>query len=284
MLRLRCATAMAASCRASTLPVMRLDMHVHTEATRRRVRGRLGHTVPACGTTPERAYALARARGMDLVTVTDRDTIDGALRLAGLPGVVVGCEVTAVFPEDGVHARLHVFGLDEAAHREIQRLRRDIRRLLPALRAHGLFTSLSQVARPVAGPFSAVHLLALLPWVDALETRNGGLTAGENRVAHHLAVVAGKAAIGGSDAYAAGAIARTWTDVPGATTAAEFFAGLRQGRGRVGGAEAAPWPAHARAFGRRLWRLVRDERHDSDLLVDLLSRPALARALLADAA
>lgn len=263
---------------------MRLDTHVHTEHTRRRVRGRLGHSVPACGTTAERAYATARAVGMDLVTLTDRDTIDGALRLAGLPGVVVGCEVTAVFPEDGVHVRLNVFGLDAPAHREVQRLRHDIRRLLPCLRALGLFTSLSHVARPVCGPFSAVHLLALLPWMDAVETRNGALTAAQNRVAHSLAVAAGKPAIAGSDAYSARAIGRTWTEVPGATTAAEFFAGLRQGRGRVGGADAPQWPAQVLALGQGIWRLVREERHDTDLLVDLLSRPALARALLADAA
>lgn len=263
---------------------MRLDTHVHTEHTRRRVRGRLGRSVPACGTTAERAYATARAVGMDLVTLTDRDTIDGALRLAGLPGVVVGCEVTAVFPEDGVHVRLNVFGLDAPAHREIQRLRHDIRRLLPCLRALGLFTSLSHVARPVCGPFSAVHLLALLPWMDAVETRNGALTAAQNRVAHSLAVASGKPAIAGSDAYSARAIGRTWTEVPGATTAAEFFAGLRQGRGRVGGADAPQWPAQVLALGQGIWRLVREERHDTDLLVDLLSRPALARALLADAA
>lgn len=284
MLRVRRAAAMAASRLAATLPVMRLDTHVHTEASRRRVRGRLGHTVPASRTTAEHAYDIARARGMDLVTLTDRDSIDGALRLAGRPGVVVGCEVTAVFPEDGVHVRLNVFGLDQAAHREIQRLRHDIRRLLPCLRAHGLFTSLNHAARPVCGPFSAVHLLALLPWVDALETRNGALTAAENRVAQSLAVAAGKASLGGSDARTSAGIGRTSTEVPGATTTAEFFAGLRQGRGRVGGADAPAWPAHLVALGRGLWRLVGNERHDTDLLADLLSRPALARALLADAA
>lgn len=273
---------------------MRLDAHVHTDATRDRVRGRWAHTVPAACTSPEQVCELARSRGMDLVTVTDRDAIDGARRIAGEAGVIVGCEVTTAFPEDGVQVRLNVFGLDATSHREIQRLRHDVRRLLPFLRAQGLFTSLNHVARPVVGPMSAVHLMALLPWVDGLETRNGALTAAQNRVAESLALATGKAALGGSDAHTARGIGRTWTEVPGASSAAEFFDGLRQGRGHVGGAHGRRATVAADlvrlsgrrplTLGRALWRLLRDERHDTDLLFDLLSRPALARALMADAA
>lgn len=37
------------------------------------------------------------ARGMDFVTITDHDTIDGALEIAHLPGAFVSEEMTAWF-------------------------------------------------------------------------------------------------------------------------------------------------------------------------------------------
>lgn len=54
--------------------------------------------------TPERVYRLAKARGMDLVAITDHDTIEGALTLAHFPDVIVGCEVSAHFPGHHVDA------------------------------------------------------------------------------------------------------------------------------------------------------------------------------------
>ena len=48
--------------------------------------------------TPEGVYRLAKARGMDLVTITDHDQISGALSISHYPDVIVGCEVTGVFP------------------------------------------------------------------------------------------------------------------------------------------------------------------------------------------
>ena len=78
----------------------------------------------------EGVYRTAKARGMDLVAITDHDMIDGALIIADRPDVIVGCEVTGVFP-DGVRVHLGVLGLSEAQHVEIQRLRHDIRELLP---------------------------------------------------------------------------------------------------------------------------------------------------------
>jgi predicted metal-dependent phosphoesterase TrpH len=172
---------------------------------------------------------------MHLVVITDHDEVSGALSLAGRPDVIVGCEVTAVFPGDGVCVHLNVFGLDAALHREIQRLRHDIRTLLPFLRQEGIFTSLNHVASGINGPLTAAHVAAILPWVDALETRNGSRLEVQNRTAECLALASGKAMLGGSDSHTERGIGHTWTEVPGATTVEEFFAGLRRGAGRVHG-------------------------------------------------
>ena len=53
--------------------------------------------LPECATPPQEVYELAKRRGMDFVTLTDHDTIDGALALAGLPDTFVSVELTAHF-------------------------------------------------------------------------------------------------------------------------------------------------------------------------------------------
>jgi len=62
----------------------RADLHVHStasEQSRLGVQRALG--LPECATPPEEVYALAKRRGMDFVTITDHDTIDGVLEIAG---------------------------------------------------------------------------------------------------------------------------------------------------------------------------------------------------------
>lgn len=214
---------------------MKLDTHVHTRHSGRTSIYPLSLIMRESYNTPEAVYRLARARGMDLVTITDHDQVSGALALADRPDVIVGCEVTGVFPDDRVRVHLNVLGITEAQHRDVQRLRTDVRELMPYLKQHRIFTSLNHVASGVNGPITAPHVAALLPWVDALETNNGSRLPAQNRTAACLAAAAGKHGIGGSDAHTGRGIGLTWTEVPGARTREEFLAGLWRGRAVVGG-------------------------------------------------
>lgn len=219
---------------------MKLDTHVHTRHSGNTTIRPLRRVMRESYNTPERVYEVAKARGMHLVSITDHDVVSGALTLANRPDVVVGCEVTGVFPEDGVRVHLNVFRIDAAQHRAIDRLRHDVRQLLPFLHAEHIFTSLNHVASGINGPLTAAHVAALLPWVDALEIRNGSRLEVQNRTAECLALATGKAMLGGSDSHTERGIGLTWTEVPGATTVDEFFAGLRSGLGRVGGQHGGP--------------------------------------------
>ena len=62
--------------------IRRADMHVHSTASELSKLGiqRSLH-LPECATPPEEVYRLAKRRGMDFVTITDHDTIAGALEL-----------------------------------------------------------------------------------------------------------------------------------------------------------------------------------------------------------
>jgi predicted metal-dependent phosphoesterase TrpH len=214
---------------------VKLDSHVHTLHSGQTSIYPLSLVMRESYNTPEGVYRLAKARGMDLVTITDHDQVSGALSIAHLPDVIVGCEVTGVFPDDRVRVHLNVLGLSAAQHAEIDRLRHDIRDLLPYLKRERLFTSLNHVASGVNGPIAAPHVAAILPWVDALETRNGSRLPTQNRTAQCLADAGRKRAIAGSDAHTRRGIGRTWTEVPGARTREEFMAGLWDGRVRVAG-------------------------------------------------
>ena len=61
----------------------RADMHCHStasEASKLGIQRSVG--LPECATPPEEVYELAKRRGMDFVTITDHDTIDGCLEIA----------------------------------------------------------------------------------------------------------------------------------------------------------------------------------------------------------
>jgi predicted metal-dependent phosphoesterase TrpH len=214
---------------------VKLDTHVHSFHSGNSTIYPLKNFLRECYNTPEGVYRVAKARGMDLVTITDHDEISGALTLAHLPDVIVGCEVTGIFPDDGVKVHLNVFGLSEPQHIEIQRLRHDIRELMPYLRQQELFTSLNHVASGINGPITASHITALLPWVHALEVNNGSRLPVQNRTAQCLAEACGKICIGGSDSHTHRGIGQTWTEVPGARTRDEFVRGLFSGNVRVAG-------------------------------------------------
>lgn len=214
---------------------MRLDPHVHTYFSGHTTIRPLNRIMNESYNTPDGVYRRAKQRQMDLVAITDHDAIDGALQIADRPDVIIGCEVTGVFADDGVKVHLGVLGINESQHRELQRLRHDLRELLPYVQQERIFTTLNHVASRITGRTTARHIAAILPYVHAVETLNGSRLGSQNRTAAALAQAAGKIGVGGSDSHTRRGIGRTWIEVEGATTREEFMAGLHAGRVQVGG-------------------------------------------------
>ncbi len=107
-------------------PVLRADLHVHT------CHSKVSGTLPFlgsrdCYSTPADVYRVAKARGMDLVAVTDHDSIDGALELLDArpdaTDVIVGEEVSCTLPDGAIIVHLGVYGMTEPLHRKVQSLR-----------------------------------------------------------------------------------------------------------------------------------------------------------------
>lgn len=247
---------------------MKLDTHVHSHYSGYSTIPGLTRLMRESYNTPDGIYRMAKARGMDLVTITDHDVIAGALTIADRPDVIVGCEVTGVFPGDGVRVHLGVLGLSETQFGEIQRLRFDVCELLPYLRQERLFVSLNHVASRVNGRITGAHVAALIPWVNGLEVINGSRLNLQNRTAAQLAAAHGKVGIAGSDCHTMRAVGHTWVEAPHATTREEFLDELHAGRVRVGGRQGnvltmssdvirmttSLYAEHGRAFVDRPWR------------------------------
>ena len=79
---------------------------------------------PESFTPPSTLYASAKSRGMDFVTITDHNSMDGALRISHLPGTFLGAELTSYFPENGCKIHVVVLGFSESQFPELLVLRK----------------------------------------------------------------------------------------------------------------------------------------------------------------
>jgi hypothetical protein len=71
-------------------------------------------------------YRYAKQRGLDFVTISDHNCIDGALEIAHLPDTFISNEVTTYFPEDGCKVHCLVSGITDRQFEDIQEVRHDI--------------------------------------------------------------------------------------------------------------------------------------------------------------
>jgi hypothetical protein len=134
-------------------------------------------------TEPEAVYGLAKLRGMTHVTLTDHDSIEGALRLAHHEDFIIGEEVTAFFPSEALHVHVLVWGIDERQHEEIRELRFNLFEFVPYLREQAIAHALAHPFSLVAGSLRAEQLESLLVLFDVWEVRNGLSCRAENELA-----------------------------------------------------------------------------------------------------
>ena len=107
--------------------VCRADLHCHSTASqvsKLGVQRALG--LPECATPPEEVYALAKRRGMDFVTITDHDTIAGALSIADRADVFVSEELTAWFRGEPQAVHVLCYGITPDDHEWLQAHSRDV--------------------------------------------------------------------------------------------------------------------------------------------------------------
>jgi len=245
----------------------RMDMHCHSRASNAPVIAALGFIdMPECYSPPEKVYEQAIARGMDLVTITDHDSIEGALELheRGFQNFVIGEEVTVFFPEDRCKLHVLVWGLTPEQHEQIGSLglRDDVYAFahwlhecnLPHSFAHPLYVQNGKLTawhleraallfkgwETLNGAHSGLHRSVVERYIGALTPgrvlalqRKHGLNSVWTRIWQ-------KSVTGGSDDHGLLNIGRTWTGVLGdhgekITEPREFLRRVMAGRSVVGG-------------------------------------------------
>lgn len=213
---------------------MKCDLHVHTTASGMCTVPLLSAVCRECYNDPAEVYDSLKRRGMDLVTVTDHDSIGASEPLRKHRDFFLSEELTCSTPS-GTVFHMGVYGIEERHHEPLLERRSDVESLLAYLCEQRLLFSVNHVFSSLTGPRTAADFALFAERFPAYETRNGQMLEAANRSAAALAAAFGKAAVGGSDAHTLAGLGRTFTEVPGARTAAEFLAGVRAGASRVHG-------------------------------------------------
>jgi predicted metal-dependent phosphoesterase TrpH len=189
---------------------------------------------------PRALYERLKQRGMDLVTVTDHDSIDAVEELRRHPDFFLSEEVTCKMPS-GTEMHAGVYGICEKDHTELQRRRTDIESLLAYAVERRLFVTVNHLYSSLTGPRTEDDFAIFARDFHGVETINGQMLACANRLAADFARRFGKPVVGGSDSHTLAGVARTFTVVPGATNAAEFLGGLRRGQSIAHGESGDYW-------------------------------------------
>jgi len=232
----------------------RVDLHCHSTASavaKLGVQQALG--LPECATPPDEVYGLARRRGMDFVTITDHDTIAGALAIAELPGTFVSEELTASFRGEPQQVHVLCLGITPDDHARLQERRGDVEAVAGYLHDREITCALAHPFFAVAAPLEPRHRRRLAQLFPIWEVRNGARDAELNAPAAIYVETQGGVGIGGTDDHAGIDIGRTWSETPAAATPEDFLAHVRAGRVRARGdhGSAARWAHNAMALAVR---------------------------------
>jgi glycosyltransferase involved in cell wall biosynthesis len=237
----------------------RADLHCHSDASNRTGEAVLNALrCPESYSRPQEVYAQARLRGMDFVTLTDHDSIEGALEISGRSDVLVGEELTCWFPED--HCKMHVlvYGIDSEQHERLQELARNIYDVAAHIEHSGIAHS---VAHPIYrqndklerwhverllllfkgfeclnGAHSPLHREAFEPMLDRLTRQEIARLSDTHGLAPRWPEPHFKARTAGSDDHGLLNVGRTFTEFPpNIATIDQLLACLRNGTCAPGG-------------------------------------------------
>jgi predicted metal-dependent phosphoesterase TrpH len=237
--------------------ILRADLHVHSchslqSGSLRFLRSR------DCYSRPEDVYRTAKARGMDLVTITDHDSLHGCLeyleRHTESTDFFMSEEVSCRFPETDMEVHLGVYGINERLHRELQPLRRDVFEVTARLREAGVFFTVNHLLHLYRRQLPLAAYLRILDEVPGLECRNGAMLPQHNALVEQIARSwrgpTRFAMVGGSDAHTLRRVGGTWTEAPvEGDSVAAFLSSLRACQSRPAGSHGGAATVAADTYG-----------------------------------
>jgi predicted metal-dependent phosphoesterase TrpH len=184
---------------------------------------------------PLALYETLKRRGMDLVTVTDHDSIDAVEPLRRFPDFFLSEEITCTLPS-GMEVHVGVYDITESDHMELQRRREDIPAFAAYCRERRILYAVNHVFSALTGSRTYADFALFEDVFPALETINGHIPPSCNHEAEALSTLWRKIPLGGSDSHTLAELGRAFTEAPGARNKREFLDALRAGHVRARGA------------------------------------------------
>ncbi|MEI8233830.1 MAG: glycosyltransferase [Verrucomicrobiota bacterium] len=229
------------------------DLHLHSRSSARSAEWVLRRLdFPDSTSDPLTLYRRLRRAGMQFVTLTDHNSIEGCLAIAGQPGVFLSEQISSLFPEDRARVELLAWGITEAQHREIQGVRENIYELQRFLAGAGIAHAVAHPLYRLDDKLCAANLEKLILLFRHFEGLNGLRHALLSDVTRSLlgrltpekidelanrhgfapthAEAWRKVFVGGSDDHGGLFPGSAWTSAPHCETPQEFLAHVREGR------------------------------------------------------
>jgi predicted metal-dependent phosphoesterase TrpH len=218
---------------------LKADLHCHTYFS-----GKTDHMTAFepmdSYSTPQQLYDVAKRRGMDLVTITDHDSIDGCLSfLEKNPGATdffIGEEVTVQVPEFRKSVHVAVYDITESQHREIRYLKSNFDETIAYLKGNRIIHVLNHLFHCFPPTKKGREFLEkMIHAFDLFEGLNGAIDEGHNRIMQRLSdYFPGKGLIGGSDSHTLLRLGTCFTACE-AENKQEFLNQVRLGKTSIGG-------------------------------------------------
>lgn len=177
---------------------------------------------------------------MDLVTITDHDSIEGCLAFLekhpDAEDFFIGEEVTVQVPEFRKSIHVGVYDITEAQHREITYLKNNFEDTMSYLRSNGIIHALNHLFHCFpATRQGRAFLEKMIGSFHLFEGLNGAIDEGHNRIMQRLdEYFPGKALIAGSDSHTLLRLGTCFTACQ-AQTRNQFLEQLRAGKTLIGG-------------------------------------------------
>ena len=228
------------------------DLHIHSRFSARSEEWLFRRfDFPDSYSDPRELHRQLLERGMDFVTITDHNTIDGCLEIADLPKTFISEQVTTYFPQDPCKIHILVWGLTEKHHADIAIVRDNIFSLQRYLQSGRIAHAVAHPLYSVNGKLEASHLERLILLFKHFEGVNGLRDALLSELAqvlfksltpdkidefaerHNLEPTHRepwkKILVGGSDDHGGKFIASAFTETQPADSAEKFLAHVRSG-------------------------------------------------------
>src|SRR2546423_5233138 len=150
------------------------DLHIHSRFSARSEEWLFRRLdFPDSYSDPRELHRQLIERGMDFVTITDHDTIDGCLKIRDLPKTFISEQVTTYFPQDPCKIHILVWGITEKQHSDIVLIRDNIFSLQRYLQSGKIAHAVAHPLYSVNGKLEASHLERLILLFKHFEGING---------------------------------------------------------------------------------------------------------------